>query len=127
MKPVRIARWLCAALCAGGLGVEGASGVVGGSEGSIRSAPWSVLVYGEDPDGAGYSCTGSIIDRSHVLTAAHCLYGVNGTLFRLGQLHVVAGVSNYKLGKAQPGDLEQDRGVRSFRIHPYYHWWGHLL
>src|SRR5262249_28429095 len=59
--------------------------------------------------------------------AAHCLYGVDGTQFRLGQLHVVAGVSNYKLGKAQQGDLEQDRGVRSFRIHPYYRWWAHLL
>jgi V8-like Glu-specific endopeptidase len=43
--------------------------VVGGSPATTADAPWQVLVL---PD--GYLCGGAILDATHVVTAAHCVY-----------------------------------------------------
>jgi trypsin len=49
--------------------VGGSPRVVGGSPATATDAPWQVLVL---PD--GYLCGGAILDATHVVTAAHCVY-----------------------------------------------------
>jgi hypothetical protein len=49
--------------------VGGSPRVVGGSPATSTDAPWQVLVL---PD--GYLCGGAILDPTHVVTAAHCVY-----------------------------------------------------
>ena len=67
---------------------------------------------------AYFDCSGSVLDSLHVLTAAHCVYDDAGNLAQPSQLSVTAGVSN----EATPlsTDLEQDRMVSSFTVHPGY-------
>ncbi len=49
--------------------VGGSPRVVGGSPATNTDAPWQALVL---PD--GYLCGGAILDATHVVTAAHCVY-----------------------------------------------------
>jgi hypothetical protein len=107
---------LVAAIAAGG--VSAAPRVVGGTSVQIQSAPWTVFIrydFGSATEVA--VCTGSVIDASHVLTAAHCLYHA-GTLATPASLSVEAGVSNVVAPLAT--DAEQERSVSSFRVHPGY-------
>jgi hypothetical protein len=106
------------AALAAALSVGSASGVVGGRSISIRSAPWSVFVQATYPGGGIYSCTGSIIDALHIVTAAHCLYSTSGALVQPSEVRVKAGVSNSL--DPSPSDVLEDRQVSSFRIHPYF-------
>lgn len=91
-----------------------AGSVVGGSAIPVESAPWAValsLKGAIEP----VECSGVIIDRLHILTAAHCLYdGI--TLIRPSQILVRAGAANV----ATPSrDVSlQRRSVLSFRVHP---------
>ena len=68
--------------------------------------------------GIKFLCTGSIVDASHILTAAHCVYDDAGRLATPSQVTVRAGVSNYS--SPLPTDQEQDRPVSLIRIHPGY-------
>ena len=92
--------------------------VVGGTAIQIQSAPWAVFVAYYPGGDTQTQCTGSVLDASTILTAAHCLYGPTGTLAQPAQVSVEAGVSNYAAPAAT--DAEQDRVVSSFRIHPGY-------
>src|SRR5687768_6432001 len=48
--------------------------IVGGTEAAPSEYPWvAALFYGSDADGWFQGCGGSLIDPTHVLTAAHCL------------------------------------------------------
>jgi hypothetical protein len=49
--------------------VGGSPRVVGGSPATTTDVPWQALVL---PD--GYLCGGAILDATHVVTAAHCVY-----------------------------------------------------
>jgi Trypsin len=95
--------------------------VVGGTTIQIQQAPWTVFVQ-QDAGTSRYLCTGSIVDASHVLTAAHCVYDESGNLAQASALSVKAGVSNYSTPAST--DAEQDRAVTSFRVHPGYVWTG---
>ena len=96
---------------------SGASGVVGGRSIQVQQAPWTVYVQYQSGN-VRYLCTGSIVDASHVLTAAHCVYDDSGRLATPSQVTVRAGVSNYS--SPLPTDLEQDRPVSLIRVHPGY-------
>ena len=118
----RLIRGLVLAVLVAGIAVGNASSaaqVVGGSPIQVQSAPWSVFVTYDIGNGR-FQCTGSVIDASHILTAAHCLYDSSGTLASPSALAVQAGISNY-LSPAST-DLVQDRTVGSFRVHPGYVW-----
>jgi hypothetical protein len=106
---------LIGAVSAGG--ASPALGVVGGTAIQIQAAPWTVFVIATSTS-TPYRCTGSIIDASHVLTAAHCLYAGTGTLASPSAVSIKAGVSNFI--SPTSSDLEQDRSVSSFRVHPGY-------
>lgn len=77
-------------------------------------APWSVLLSMRSGEGFG-SCSGSIIDAAHVVTAAHCTYD-GSTPRALGAYTVTAGIAD----ASQDADHseEQAREVSSVRVAP---------
>lgn len=96
-----------------------AAGVVGGTAAPVQSAPWTVSIR-QVSGRTATLCTGAVIDATHVLTAAHCVFTLAGAPALPSALTVRAGVSSY----AQPlgDDAEQDRAVASVRVHPGYVW-----
>jgi secreted trypsin-like serine protease len=93
---------------------------VGGSSIPIQTAPWTVLIT-QDSDWGVSHCGGSIVDASHIVTAAHCLYDPTGTEVPTNALSVRAGISNVS---TEAGDAEQDRAVTAARAYPGYVWTG---
>ena len=96
--------------------VPSALGVVGGNAVDVRDAPWSVLVL-HRVGASGSLCSGSIIDASRVLTAAHCVFE-NGAPDPASTLSVRAGVTN--AATPSPTDSLQNRQVASLRVHGGY-------
>jgi hypothetical protein len=93
--------------------------VYGGSVITAADAPWQVYVRTSD----GYACGGSIIDPTHVVSAAHCA-DADGTKAPApaANFTVLAGfsdVSTYQPGRPGPAGT-QVVGVANYRIHPYY-------
>src|SRR5260221_14639368 len=82
--------------------------VIGGSTVQVQSAPWTVFLRQTTSSGA-LQCSGSIIDSLHVVTAAHCVYDLNGAQASISSLSIRAGISSYSAPLA--GDVEQDRTV----------------
>ncbi len=114
----RLTRLLATAAAGGALFAclsSGAGAVVGGSTIQIQAAPWTVFVQ-QTSGGSRYLCTGSVVDASHILTAAHCLYDANNNLAPPSAFQVRAGISNFSAPLAT--DLEQDRAVSQYRVHP---------
>lgn len=78
-----------------------------------REAPWSALLSMQG--GNASSCSGSIVDAAHVVTAAHCTYD-GGVPWPLGAYAVVAGVAD--VSKGGDHEEEQVREVSSVRVAP---------
>lgn len=94
-----------------------AGAVVGGTRVSIRSAPWTVLVrqaIGND----FLICTGAVLDRTHVVTAAHCIFTPNNRRAAVMSVSVAVGISNFASRVA--GDALQRRNVSATRVDPGY-------
>ena len=94
--------------------------IVGGSPIQIAASPSTVYVEYGVGGNSYYRCTGSILDSSHVVTAAHCLYDLDSgdTEAQASQLMVDAGLSNFFTPTSS--DVSQSVRVSSFRIHPGY-------
>ena len=95
-----------------------AGAVFGGTPTDPRSAPWTAAVIQKLPSGHGFLCSGTIIDATHVVTAAHCVFDDKGARARPDALLVKAGTGNGL--SASAADPEQDRVVASLRVHPAY-------
>jgi Trypsin len=94
--------------------------IVGGGQVSIGQAPWQVAVIAVIPEGKGSSlfCGGSILDSSHILTAAHCVFDSKTSKpIPPEDFTVRAGTSNLA-SHLEPE--EQERTVTGVRPHPYY-------
>ena len=95
--------------------------VINGQEASISQFPWQVYVEGgpfkENGKTFAVSCGGSILDATHILTAAHCV-DTEGTTIQhsAASFVVVSGMSNLK----ELASTTQVMGVESIRTHPYY-------
>ncbi|MFJ6572293.1 trypsin-like serine protease [Streptomyces sp. NPDC091292] len=86
--------------------------LIGGTETSISSAPWMVqLGYYDEAKDEGYFCGGTLVAADKVLTAAHCVSGLNWS--RNGA--VLAGAT--KLDDAASGTVA---GVHRQWQHPKY-------
>jgi secreted trypsin-like serine protease len=137
-RVVAAAPSLCGAIaCAGALQAPPASAapfasgplipyIVGGQEASISQFPWQVFVLVVAEEGATTteaSCGGSILDATHILTAAHCV-DREGTTTRypaedIGVLAGASDVSEFTSSLRAPRG-SQLMTVSSVRTHPYY-------
>jgi hypothetical protein len=96
--------------------------VVGGQEASISQFPWQVFVLVTDTgEKRTESCGGSILDATHILTAAHCVdHEGTTTSYPASEMTVIAGASEEVPGVRTMPATAQERSVKSFRVHPYY-------
>ena len=90
----RLANGLVVAAAVAAIVSAPAVGVSGGTVIQVQAAPWTVFVQ-QVAGSARFLCTGSVVDPSHVLTAAHCLFDEAGTQAQPTQLSIRAGVSNF--------------------------------
>src|SRR5262249_15366964 len=120
VRSSRVMRSLALVAAAGAVAAAAASGaskVIGGSVVQVQQAPWTVYVQYQSGS-TRFLCTGAIVDASHVLTAAHCMFADASPLATPSQVTVRAGVSNFSSPLIT--DLEQDRPVSLIRVHPGY-------
>jgi hypothetical protein len=97
--------------------------IAGGSQISIGQAPWQVVVESFAHTGEKVQdifCGGTILDATHILTAAHCVFNPNDdTVVPANNIYVVAGTSNADAtNKEEP--TQEVSGVEDVRPHPYY-------
>src|SRR5436305_11798051 len=85
-------RMLAAAALSGAVLAATASAVVGGTAIAVQSAPWAVFV--KHTSTSEFRCSGSVVDASHVLTAAHCLFDDACNAAAPASFQVRAGASN---------------------------------
>ncbi len=95
--------------------------IVDGSQIAIGQAPWQVVVEAVTPEKKGLAailCGGSIVDASHILTAAHCVFdATSGGVTPAEDFTVRAGTADLA---SRAGSEEQARAVTDVRPHPYY-------
>ncbi len=98
---------------------KGFAAIVGGNVlTSTAEAPWSVLVVAA-VGSSSFICTGSIIDATHVVTAAHCTFPEGSSVqFAPSAYRVRAGI----VDATPSGDRtkEQQSEVSAVRIYPGY-------
>jgi secreted trypsin-like serine protease len=94
--------------------------IVNGTAISIGEAPWQVAVFAE-VQGGEILCGGSIVDATHILTAAHCVFDPT-THERLAPASfvVLAGTADITLEGFEHEPSAQARLVSGVRPHPYY-------
>ena len=95
--------------------------IIGGRQTSIEQVPWQVYIEGGPDEAAGKTfttfCGGSILDSTHILTAAHCTDAEGTTNGYPAEIFkVLAGDSDDKSSSA----TTQERAVASIRRDPLY-------
>jgi hypothetical protein len=94
--------------------------VVGGTPLDIRDAPWTVLVRSFVTETSGVTCSGTLLDATHVVTAAHCVdVGAQGRVAATA-IVIRAGVTDALAPRTT--DALQERSGAAYRIHPGFHW-----
>ncbi len=95
-------RTICAVLCVllSSLAVAGPAeaspgaraSIVGGTTALSEERPWAAFILAADRQGEGFSCTGTVIAPTLVLTAGHCIEDITtGKKTPVGQYVVVTG------------------------------------
>ncbi len=86
--------------------------IVGGQEAEPGAWPWQALLYIGDE----YLCGGTLLHERWVLTAAHCLYAIDGSLVAAGEVVVVLGEHDFRRSEG----AEQTHLVSDVYPHPNY-------
>lgn len=81
-------------------------------------APYTVAIFTSTTATAGEGCSGTVVNSTHVVTAAHCFIESDGTKATPAQVRVVAGTTNYYAAATDPGAATV--GVLAVRTHPRY-------
>jgi hypothetical protein len=91
--------------------------VNGGTVAAAETAPWVVRISvgGSKPV---FDCGGSLIDSTHVVTAAHCVFGSGAKLLASNTFSVVGGITSIA-GDADVAGRQQ-RAVSAVRVHPRF-------
>lgn len=96
--------------------------IVSGVQASISEIPWQVAIFAEYESGGkevSSLCGGTLIDLSHIMTAAHCVYDpVTGKALPAASFVVAAGASAITAEEISKGATVQARFVSAVRIHP---------
>ncbi len=97
--------------------------VIGGQRATVAQNPWQVLVITRPSATLEMLCGGSILDPTHILTAAHCIDQEGTTTqYPASQVGVLAGAENVysfeEEGLVPPG--AQFRAAALVRAHPDY-------
>lgn len=88
--------------------------IVGGSPATTEEWPWAAFVLALDRKENGYSCTGTVVAPTLILTAAHCIQDVvTGRRTPLGQYTVVTGSSDLR-----DAEVRQVSKVRRAFVYP---------
>jgi hypothetical protein len=110
-----------------GVSPHARAAIVGGNSTSIEQAPWQATVLSAVPieengkvEFVIFSCGGSILDATHILTTAACVYDpITLTPLPATNVAIVAGVSNLS-STTEPN--EQFREASGLRVHPYFNY-----
>ncbi len=86
--------------------------IVGGQEAEPGEWPWQALLY----IGNEYLCGGTLLHERWILTAAHCLYAIDGSLVAAEEVVVVLGEHNFRRSEGS----EQTHRVLDVYLHPNY-------
>jgi secreted trypsin-like serine protease len=118
---------LVATAPAGAAGGATAS-IVGGKTANAEEWPWTAFILATDTKGRGFSCTGTVVAPTLVLTAAHCAAdAVTGRKVPVHRFVVVTGSPDVR-----NSGLRQISGVRRSIVYPNFnrfkvHWDAGLL
>jgi len=85
--------------------------IVGGNDASVHRYPWQIQLH----RGQYYTCGGSVIGESWILTAAHC---VDGNENNPSSFKIIAGAHNLWFGDNE--DNRQERQVAQIYMHENY-------
>uniref|UniRef100_A0A9I3BD16 Peptidase S1 domain-containing protein n=1 Tax=Anopheles coluzzii TaxID=1518534 RepID=A0A9I3BD16_ANOCL len=77
--------------------------------------PWHAAIFHRKGDQLDYACGGSIIDENTILTAAHCVFLVNG-LLPVSRISVHLGRVHLK----EVSEFVQEHTVQELIVHPGY-------
>ncbi|EAU75781.2 AGAP012269-PA, partial [Anopheles gambiae str. PEST] len=77
--------------------------------------PWHAAIFHRKGDQMDYACGGSIIDENTILTAAHCVFLVNG-LLPVSRISVHLGRVHLK----EVSEFVQEHTVQELIVHPGY-------
>ncbi|MDO9409449.1 trypsin-like serine protease [Patulibacter sp.] len=95
------------------------SRIVGGTVlPDTTQAPYTVAIFTSVSATSGEGCSGTVVDSTHVVTAAHCFIEADGTKAAPSQVTVVAGTPSYYGAPKDPGATTV--GALAVRTHPRY-------
>jgi N-acetylneuraminic acid mutarotase len=87
----------------------------------MSSAPWQVEIFAEISKEKAVACGGAILDFTHIVTAAHCVYDPEtGTPFPASALAIVAGIAPVTAEEIERNPAAQARLVAGVRVHPFF-------
>jgi trypsin len=95
--------------------------IVGGGRVPIAQAPWQAEVFVEFEKNKELFCGGAIIDSTHIVTAAHCVFNPeNEQQIGAEAMVVVAGTASITAEEIKNNPTVQARFVSVVRAHPMF-------
>jgi hypothetical protein len=95
--------------------------IAGGGEIAIASAPWQVEIFAETSNKGTLACGGSILDPTHILTAAHCAFDPEtSTRLAAGAFVITAGIARVTAEEIKNNPALEARFAVAVRVHPSF-------